>query len=81
MQTQTQDNVTKLNPPTVFLRLEQVQERIGLKTTAIYSRVKDGTFPRPVPLGGRTVAWVAAEIEEWMQKRMQEREVAIKESV
>ncbi|WP_235284663.1 AlpA family phage regulatory protein [Vibrio coralliilyticus] len=27
-------------------------------------------FPKSVPLGGRSVAWVESEIEEWMESRL-----------
>lgn len=69
------DNVTPLNPPTVFLRLDQVQDRVGLKTTAIYARIKEKAFPAPVSLGGRAVGWVSSEIEKWQQERIAERGV------
>ena len=48
-----------------FLRLPQVIDRVGLKQTAIYERVRAGTFPKPRPIGGRAVAWIESEITEW----------------
>lgn len=46
-----------------ILRRKQVEQAVGLSRSTIYQRVKDGTFPRPVPLGGRMVGWRAADIE------------------
>ncbi|EOW9422215.1 AlpA family phage regulatory protein, partial [Vibrio cholerae] len=31
-------------------------------------------FPKSVPLGGRAVAWVESEIEEWMESRLSMRD-------
>jgi prophage regulatory protein len=29
------------------------------------------TFPEPVSLGGRAVGWLEAEIQEWLQRRIE----------
>jgi prophage regulatory protein len=29
-------------------------------------------FPRPVSLGGRSVGWVEEEINEWLEKKIEE---------
>lgn len=67
------DNVTPLNPPIHFLRMEEVEKRIGLKKSKIYLMIKAKAFPEPVSLGSKAVAWVSSEIEEWQNKRIQER--------
>jgi prophage regulatory protein len=33
--------------------------------------VSQGTFPKPVGLGGRAVGWLEAEIQEWLQRRIE----------
>ncbi|HSE87586.1 MAG TPA: AlpA family phage regulatory protein, partial [Candidatus Binatia bacterium] len=30
-----------------------------------------GTFPRPVSLGGRAVGWLEAEVQQWLQRRIE----------
>jgi predicted DNA-binding transcriptional regulator AlpA len=40
-----------------ILRLPAVKTRTGLSRSTIYLRVSQGTFPRPVSLGGRAVGW------------------------
>ena len=60
--------------PETFLRLSKVQERVGLKTTAIYDAINAGTFPAPVKLGTRAVAWVESEIAEWQQAQIAKRD-------
>lgn len=37
----------------------------------IYDAVSKGTFPRPVKIGLRSVAWVHSEIQDWIQQRIQ----------
>jgi len=51
------DMVTKL------LKLPEVRNRTGKSRSAIYQGVNDGTFPKPIKLGPRAVAWIEAEIE------------------
>ncbi|PZR44912.1 helix-turn-helix transcriptional regulator [Paraburkholderia fungorum] len=46
-----------------ILRRKQVEQLVGLSRSTIYQRMKDGTFPRVVPLGGRMVGWRASDIE------------------
>ncbi|NIF56087.1 AlpA family transcriptional regulator [Burkholderia sp. Ax-1724] len=46
-----------------ILRRKQVEQVVGLSRTTIYQRIKDGTFPKPVSLGGRMVGWRASDIE------------------
>lgn len=54
-----------MDKPRRFLRLPAVMEMVGIKRTAIYERTKAGTFPAPVQLGPRAVAWDEAAIAEW----------------
>ncbi|NNK95721.1 MAG: AlpA family transcriptional regulator [Desulfobacterales bacterium] len=54
---------------TTLLRLPQVEQSCGLKKSTIYAQIKEGTFPRPVKLGARSVAWRSNEVDEWIQAR------------
>jgi prophage regulatory protein len=53
-----------------ILRLPAVKTRTGLSRSTIYLRVSQGTFPRPVSLGGRAVGWVEEEIQSWFAERI-----------
>ncbi len=55
-------------------RLKKVMEQTGLGRSSIYNFIKDGSFPKPVPLGGRAVGWLASEVEEWIRGRIRERD-------
>ncbi|WP_292533746.1 AlpA family transcriptional regulator [Methylocystis sp.] len=48
-----------------FLRVPDVLARTRLSRASLHRRVKDGTFPTPVRIGVRTIAWLAPEIDEW----------------
>ena len=68
--------------PTIIRRRE-VEARTGLSRSAIYARLRanpkrpndyDPTFPRPIQIGPRSVGWIAAEIDAWVEARTAERE-------
>lgn len=52
-----------------LLRLPEVRNAVGLKTTAIYDAIRKGRFPSPVRIGDRAVAWREADIEAWIGTR------------
>jgi prophage regulatory protein len=53
-----------------ILRLPAVKASTGLSRSTIYLRVSQGTFPKPVSLGGRAVGWVEEEIQSWLAERI-----------
>jgi prophage regulatory protein len=53
-----------------ILRLPAVKTRTGLSRSTIYLRISQGTFPKPVSLGGRAVGWVEEEIQSWLAERI-----------
>ena len=59
-----------------LLRLRAVLEKTGETITAVYSGMREGTFPKTVPLGTRRVAWVEEEIDEWIEARIAARGAA-----
>ncbi|MHA6844255.1 helix-turn-helix transcriptional regulator [Ralstonia syzygii] len=61
-------------PAERFMRLPEVSATCGLPTSSIYDGVRRGDFPKPVPLTGKSVAWLASEIREWMASRIAARQ-------
>jgi prophage regulatory protein len=53
-----------------LLRLPQVEAMIGLKRSSIYTRIAAGSFPRPVSLGARAVAFRKSEVQKWIADRV-----------
>ncbi len=54
-----------------LLRLPSVQAKTGLSKSEIYRRIKENTFPKPVKLGARAVAWSADAIDQWVRTLVQ----------
>lgn len=52
-----------------LLRRIQVQKKTGLSKSGIYSGLKNKTFPKPVKIGKRAVAWRKNEVNEWVSSR------------
>ena len=55
----------------VFLRLPDVKAVTGLSKTSLYALIKEKSFPAPVRLSPRAVAWVKSEIRQWAVERVQ----------
>ena len=58
------------------LRLIEVERCTGLRRSSIYERMSAGTFPKPIRLTGRSVGWIASEVESWVHQRIAERDAA-----
>jgi prophage regulatory protein len=53
-----------------MLRRRAVEEMTGLSRSTIYARMHVGAFPTAIRLGGRSVGWLAQEIEAWILARI-----------
>jgi prophage regulatory protein len=58
-----------------ILRLKDVIEKTGLARSTIYKYLDAGTFPKPIPLGGRSVGWVDSEVHEWILEKIENRNI------
>ena len=52
-----------------LIRRKELEDRIGLARSTIYRMMAEETFPRPVRIGRRAVAWPESEIEHWIAAR------------
>jgi len=52
-----------------LLKLKDVISMTSLSKASIYRQLNAGTFPSPIRLGPRAVAWVMSEIEEWIESK------------
>lgn len=50
-------------------RRRQVEALVQLSRSSIYAGVKAGSFPAPVRIGSRAVAWRISDIETWLEAR------------
>ena len=75
----------KQSPQKRFIRLPEVLSRTGYGRTSIYRKMEDGSFPRSVKLGGppidpnvfdsRAIAWIEDEVDQWIESRIEERDL------
>jgi prophage regulatory protein len=49
-----------------LLRRTSVQAITGLSRSSLYAAVKAGTFPPPLKIGKRAVAWRTSDINTWI---------------
>lgn len=54
-----------------MLRRKEVEAITGRSRSAIYEGMADGTFPKPVKIGARAVAWPESSIRTWIAERME----------
>ena len=59
----------QVDPPR-FIRLPQVVEMTGMGKTFIYARISDGTFPKQIQLGSRSVVWNERDVIDWMNAQI-----------
>lgn len=57
-----------------LLTFAETSSRTKKGRTAIYDEIAKGTFPRPVKTGRRSVAWVEAEIDTWIERLVESRD-------
>ena len=54
-----------------LLRRSEVERMIGLKKTAIYDRMSEGTFPQPERFAdGRRVRWYKSKVDAWLRDQL-----------
>jgi len=56
-----------------YYAYDSVKRSTGLSRGTIYLRITQGTFPKPVSLGGRAVGWLEAEVQQWLERRIEAR--------
>ncbi len=57
-----------------ILRKPEATEMTGLSAQSLWRLSRDGKFPRLVQLGPQSVGYVEAEILEWIEARVAERD-------
>lgn len=70
----TPPSSTPVMPPAYpldrFMRLPEVIHTTGLSRSTLYDLISRQQFPAQISLGGKNVAWLASEIEGWMNDRI-----------
>ena len=53
-----------------IIRLPDVKKATGLARSTIYKKISHQEFPRPISLGTKSVGWIEADIQGWIEGRI-----------
>lgn len=54
-----------------LLRIADVQARTGISRSQLFELIRRKEFPAPIPLVGRTRAWVESDVSAWIAGRIE----------
>ena len=57
-----------------LLKLTEVVTKTGLSRSQIYALAQQGRFPKPIKQSERSSAWVASEVDDWIESKIQIRD-------
>jgi prophage regulatory protein len=57
-----------------FTSVQQASADTGLSRTTMWRMARQGTFPRAIAISPGRVAYITAELEQWIAARIEERE-------
>ena len=69
----SQQNETTAPREPRILRISDVEQKSGFKHSLIYNLMSQGKFPKSARLGERAMGWDAAEVDQWIADRLQDR--------
>ena len=52
-----------------IVRQAEAVERTGLSRTTLWTRIRAGSFPAPVDLGGGKIGFFSDELDRWLSER------------
>ena len=58
----------------LFIRLPAVLQKVGMSKSFVYDLITQDKFPKPVKVSSRISCWVTAEVEQWVQERIDARD-------
>lgn len=58
----------------ILLKQLEVAAETKLKRSHMYALIQKGEFPKPIKLSERSSAWVASEVHEWIESKIQQRD-------
>jgi len=54
-----------------FLRMNDLQEKVGLSRSQIYKLIAEGDFPKQDKVGERISVWQESKVEKWMFSKIE----------
>jgi prophage regulatory protein len=59
-----------------IIKVREVLIRTGLCRATIYIKMADGTFPKNIKLGERSMGWLESDIDNWIDQLIANRDKA-----
>lgn len=59
-----------LGVPLTILKIKEVKNRTTFSRSTLYLKMKEGTFPKQISLGARSVGWLESDINNWISSRI-----------
>jgi prophage regulatory protein len=53
-----------------LLRVQQVADLTGLSISSIYKQVREGNFPKSIPITKRATAWPEEVVFDWISEKI-----------
>jgi len=60
-----------------IIRLPEVKNRTGLARSTIYKKMAEKTFPIAISLGSKSVGWLEADVQNWIQSMIDQSKQSI----
>ena len=60
------DHTTKPRPEVRLIRKQQLLKKVQLSDPTVWRMEREGRFPKRLQIGANSVAWIEAEVDEWI---------------
>ncbi len=60
-----------------IIKINAVKQQTNLSVPSIYRLAKQGDFPKPIKLGVKASGWLQSEIDDWIQSRLNARDLEV----
>lgn len=57
---------TKPRPEVRLIRKQQLLKKVQLSDPTVWRMEREGRFPKRLQIGANSVAWIEAEVDEWI---------------
>ncbi len=62
--------INTVTPTKQLIKISEVIHRTAKSRSSIYKAINEGKFPKSYPNGERAVAWLASDIDAWIDAQI-----------